>query len=248
MRPETEKQLTSYRKRAIGTALKKCLRTSKIHLRIKAGKYTGVFDRGFCQGAKPIDFIKKIDGLMDKGQIIKNDDTSYVSRMVWNGKDVVVKRYNHKGFIHSLRHTIKKSRAWRNWLHANRLRMLNITTPKPLAYVEKRKALLVWNSYLVTKYAEGQSLDSLLRGGNVTKQQRAKVAGQIMELLDKLGRYHISHGDLKHSNILITESGPTIIDLDAMTMHKWDWLYKLKRAKDLGRFAKQWASYPCDFG
>jgi len=72
-----------------------------------------VFNRAFCQEAKPFDFIEKIDALMDKGQIFKNGDTSYVSRLTWNDKDVVVKRYNHRGFIHSLRHTIKRRvAAW----------------------------------------------------------------------------------------------------------------------------------------
>ena len=91
--------------------------------------------------------------------------------MTWNGKDIVVKRYNHKGFIHSLRHTIKNSRARRGWLHGHRLGMLGIATPKPLAYIEQLKEKLIWKSYLVTEYVEGQKLYDFLQNSNTTKEQ-----------------------------------------------------------------------------
>ena len=181
--------------------------------------------------------MKQIDSMMDNGCILKNGNTCYVCRLVWNGKDVVVKRYNHKGFIHSLRHTIKGSRARRGWLYGNRLGMLNIATPKPLAYVEKRKGLLLWESYIITEYVQGQKFYDFLRDDKVANQ-RSKAVERTKELLDNLGEYHISHGDLKHTNILLTETGPMIIDLDAMKAHRWGWLYKIRRAKDIERFTR----------
>ncbi len=219
--------------------LKKCLRTSKRHLQIKAGSYIAMFDRGFCQDVESLDFIEKIDTLMDKGQILKNDDTSYVSHLTWNSKDVVVKRYNHKGFIHSLRHTIKRSRARRNWLHGHRLGMLNIATPRPLAYIEQRRGLLVWQSYLVTEYVKGRELKDFLRDDKTSEKKRSIVSQQVAELLDSLSEHKITHGDLKHSNILITDNGPVLIDLDAMKVHRWNRIYRFRLAKDLERFIKQ---------
>jgi len=234
-----QKQLSVHRKKGIKRGLKKCLRTSKRHLRIKSGMYLAVFDKSFCQGAEPLDFIEQIDALMDKGRILKNGNTCYVSGVTWNGKDVVVKRYNHKGFIHSLRHTIKKSRARRGWLHGHRLGMLNIATPKPLAYIERRRGMLVWESYLVTECVEGQKLYDFLRDDNVTEQQRSKRVEQIRELLDKLGKYRIAHGDLKHSNILLAENGAVLTDLDGMKVYRWNWTYMVRRRKELGRFSKR---------
>ncbi len=233
-----QKQLTTHRKKGIERGLKKCLRTSKRHLRIKAGRYLAVFDKGFYRGAEPLDFIEQIDTLMDGGQILKNGRTSYVSRIAWNGKDVVVKRYNHKGFIHSLRHTIKGSRARRGWLHANRLGMLNIATPRPLCFIEQRKQMLVWKSYLITEHVEGQRLYDFLRDSKVGEEERSKVTQQVTELLDKLGEYRISHGDLKHSNVLITGNGPVLTDLDGMKVHRWNWTHKYHQTKDLARFTK----------
>ncbi len=218
--------------------LKKCLRTSKRYLRIKTGRYIAVFDRAFCQGAESLDFIEQIDALMDKGQILKNGDTSYVSRLTWNSKDVVVKRYNHKGFIHSLRHTIKRSRARRGWLHGHCLGMLNIATPKPSAYIEQYKGKLIWQSYLVTEYVKGQNFYYFLRDDKTTDQRRSNAIQQVEDLLDKLGTYRITHGDLKHLNILITDNGPFLTDLDGMKVHKCNWTHRIWQAKDLERFAK----------
>ena len=226
------------KKRRVGRELRKCLRKNARYLRIKANKHIAVFDRAFCQEAKPFDFIEQIDALMDKGQILKNGNTSYVSRLMWNGKDVVVKRYNHKGFIHSLRHTIKKSRARRGWLHGHRLGVLGIPTPKPSAYIEQRKKKLIWKSYLVTEYVKGQNFYYFLRDDKTTDQRRSNAIQQVEDLLDKLGKYRISHGDLKHTNILITENGTVLTDLDGMKVHKCNWTHKIWQAKDLERFAK----------
>ena len=230
-----QKQLTVHRKRGIRGGLKKCVRSSKRYLKIKAQRYLAVFDRSFCQEAEPLDFIEQIDALMDKGQILKNGNTCCVSRFTWDGKDVVVKRYNHKGFVHSLRHTIKSSRARRGWLYAHRLGMLDISTPKPLAYIEQRKGFLIWKSYLATQYIEGQKLYDFLKDDNVTQEQRSTTTQQVKNMLDKLAKYRITHGDLKHSNILVTKTGPVLTDLDGMKVHRWHWMCKARQAKDLER-------------
>ncbi len=230
-----KRQISVQRRKGIRHGLKKCMRTSKRTMRIRAEGSVAVFDKGFCDGAEPIDFISQIDTLMDKGQILKNGNTCYVSRLTWNSKDVVVKRYNHKGFIHSLRHTIQRSRAHRCWLHGHRLGMLKISTPKPLAYIEKRKGLLIWKSYLVTEYIQGQKLYDFLRDKSVSQERRSSVKRQVKELLEKLGKYRITHGDLKHSNIIITSNGPILTDLDAMQAHKCNLSYRLRRVKDLER-------------
>ncbi|MHC4326264.1 MAG: lipopolysaccharide kinase InaA family protein, partial [Planctomycetota bacterium] len=137
------KKMAAYRKRIIRRVLKKSLRTSTKHLKVWNKQYSAVFDKSFCLETESLDFMKRLDELMDGGQILKDGNTCYVSRLSFSGKDVVVKRYNHKGIIHSLRHTIKRSRARRAWLHGHRLGLLNIATPEPLAYIERRKGLLV---------------------------------------------------------------------------------------------------------
>jgi tRNA A-37 threonylcarbamoyl transferase component Bud32 len=191
-----------------------------------------VIDKDFCSETELPDLIRQMDSLMNNGQIFKNGNTCYVSRINWNGKDIVVKRYNHKGLIHSLRHTIKGARAKRCWLNGHRLLMLGIATPKPLAFIEEYHGLLVWKSYLITEYVQGQMLYDFLRDRDVSEEQRLKVTQQIRELLDKLEKHRIVHGDLKHTNILISEGNPVLTDLDAMQIYAFGSIYKIKRAKD----------------
>ena len=221
------------RKRIVRRKLRKCLRTNYRYVHIKTGKYMAVFDRSLFAETEPINFIEQIDTLMDKGQILKNDKTSYVSRLMWNNKDVVVKRYNHRGFVHSLRHTIKRSRAKRAWLNAHRLRLLEIATPKPLAYIEQRKGPFVWKSYLITEFVKGPRLKNLLRDNNITDEKRSIITQQVADIAGKLGEYLITHGDLKHSNILITSDGPVLTDLDAMKIHRFKCVHRWKAKREL---------------
>jgi tRNA A-37 threonylcarbamoyl transferase component Bud32 len=192
--------------------------------------------RDFLEQADGCRFVGVIDDLMEKGQILKRGKTCFVSRIDMAGKDIVVKRYNHRGIIHSIRHTIKKSRALHSWLRGHRLRMLNIATPRPLAYIERRKGILVWKSYIVTEYVEGQKLSDLTEDGSGNKGQRSSTVEQVRSLLDKLAKYLITHGDLKHSNILITDDGPVLTDLDAMKVHRFERTCKSRQRRDLARF------------
>jgi tRNA A-37 threonylcarbamoyl transferase component Bud32 len=116
--------------------------------------------------------------------------------------------------------------------------MLEIPTPKPLAYIEQRKGLLVWNSYLITPYIEGQKLDDFLQDESVHREHRVAVTRQIIQLLEKLWKYRITHGDLKHTNVLVTKTGPVLTDLDGMIVHRWRLLYRNKQAKDMERFLR----------
>jgi len=232
-------------KKQVARELRKCLRTNERYLRVETDRYLALFERSFCQRSEavtPVDFVEQIDALMDEGQILKQDNTSYVSRLTLNGRDVVVKRYNHRGLIHSIRHTIKKSRAERSWLHAHRLGVLGIATPKPMAYIEQYKGMLVWKSYIVTECVEGPRLYDILRDGNVAQEERSMVCQQLTDLLSELDKYGITHGDLKHANILITDNGPVLMDLDGMRAHRCNWLFRISRRRDINRLTKSIAS------
>lgn len=232
-----QKQIAAYTRKGIRRALKKSLRTSGKYIKITNKQCSAVFEKAFCHETEALDFIERLDTLMDGGRVLKDGNTCYVSSLSFSGKDVVVKRYNNKGFIHSLRHTIKRSRARRGWLHGHRLAMLNIATPRPLAYIEQRNGLLIETSYLVTQYVEGQRLYEFLRDDNVAHEQRSEVMQMIKNMLEELAKHQITHGDLKHTNILITESGPVLIDLDSIKVHKCRRTYQSRQTKDHERFA-----------
>ncbi len=230
-----KKYMDSHSAKGLKRGLKKSLRTTSRYLRVDGRGYTGVFEKSFCDKAGAVELMEKIDELMDAGEILKKGNTSYVSRLEFDGKDVVVKRYNHKGLIHSLRHTIKTSRARRCWLHGQRFGILRLPTPKPLAFIERRKGPIVWESYIVTEYVDAPKLYYYLRDSGVNEEQKQATLKKVSELVDRLAQHRISHGDLKHSNILISPQGPVLTDLDAVKVFRCGWLFNIRRSKDRKR-------------
>jgi len=231
-------KLSARRKRSIKKNLKKCLRTNKRHIKIVKHGHHAVARRDFFGKVDFSKFLENIDELAKSGQIFKNGNTCFVSRVSLGSIEVVVKRYSYKGVIHSIRHTLKKSRARRNWLHAHRLGMLNIPTAKPLAFIEKRRLSIVYKSYFVTEYVDGQRLSDFLQDTGLLEQQRLGIIKKITELLNKLNKNQITHGDLKHSNILVVDNKPIVLDLDSMRVHKFNFFLKGRSLKDMARFTK----------
>lgn len=43
---------------------------------------------------------------------------------------------------------------------------------------------------------------------------------------------------MKHTNILITDDGPVLTDLDGMVAHRWKWFFGIQKSKDLARFSR----------
>jgi tRNA A-37 threonylcarbamoyl transferase component Bud32 len=233
------KRLVQSRRRGIRNALQKCLRTNKRHKRFGHGQYRGVAAREFFENSGLAELVDRLDKLLKNGQVLKSGNTCFVSRLDLPGRQVVVKRYNHKGIVHSVRHTLKGSRARRCWVHAHRLCELNIATPRPLAYIEQYKGALLWQSYLMTEYVAGVKLSDFLHNADVRAAQRSRAAEQIRELLAKMHKHFVTHGDLKGTNILITDNGPVLTDLDAMKSHLLRWTHKVDSARDTRRISTE---------
>jgi serine/threonine protein kinase len=71
-------------------------------------------------------------------------------------------------------------------------------------------------AYLVMKYEEGQSLDSILKGGNnfeVTEDEAKRFLWPLLDGLFEMHRRKMWHRDIKPGNIYIREDGtPVLID------------------------------------
>lgn len=231
-----QKKTAKCKKRGIERWLKRSIRTSTKYLKVEEEDCTAVFDRTFCNEAKTAEFLKQLDVLMDGGEILKKGNTSRLSALTWNGKKIVIKKYNHKGILNSVYQTVKGSRARHGWLCGHRLALLNIATPKPLGFIERRKKPVIWNSYLVTEYVRGRKLPDFLESDAANDEAKMAVTKKIVEMLSMLAKNFISHGDLKHSNILVTGSEPVLTDLDGMRVHKFKWLGRYKAARDMKKF------------
>ncbi len=84
-------------------------------------------------------FVKSLDELIANGKLFKSDRTSTVSKTSFNDTGIVIKRYNNKGFFHSLKNTLRVSRGQKSWFKSHVLLDIDIYTPSPLGYIVEKK-------------------------------------------------------------------------------------------------------------
>ena len=185
--------------------------------------------------------LDDLDVYISTGHIYKAGGTATVARVDVGDRRLVVKRYNVKGLLHWLKRFWRPSRAWHSWREGNRLQMLGITTPCPLAVIEQRWCWLRWRSYLITDYCRGQ--DIISRFGVYQQTTPPETELQALDrLFAVLLRERISHGDFKGHNLFWDEAQGTwsLIDLDAMRRHCSARSFARAYARDRARFLRNW--------
>ena len=157
-----------------------------------------------------------------------------------DGRTLVIKRYNIKGFAHWLKRFWRPSRAWHSWREGNRLAFLGIATPKPLAVLEKRFLWLRSRAYLVTEHLPGP--DIIERFAPYVESGEAPEAelAALDELFAELIRERISHGDFKGHNLFWHHDRWALIDLDSMCQHGSASSFAPAYARDRARFMRNW--------
>ena len=230
------KYRASIKEKVIKSSLKKSLRTSKRTLKIRNRKVRAVFMRDFPGDSDPYELACSLDGMMDAGEVLKRGNTCYVSRVHWGGKDVVIKRYNNKGIFHSIRHTIKGSRARKNWLYSQYLQMIDVANPAVLAYVEFCYLGIIRTSYVINQFVDGSSIQEYLTNSELSHKDKNAIIKRTEKLLSRLIQYRLTHGDMKPSNILICDDQPVLIDLDSMQLHRFSFALKFCSKRMLRKF------------
>jgi tRNA A-37 threonylcarbamoyl transferase component Bud32 len=223
------------------------LRASDTLERIEDRGLVAVLDRTLCDPASFRELAKCIDQRMSAGQVFKDtheSQSTYVARLSVGGRDLMVKRYNHKGLVHSLGRTIQRSRARHNWRASHVLRYVGIGAPRPCAFLEFHRGPIVWQSYFLCEYVGAPSLYDILEQGQLGADELTVIAGKVHQLLRSLARWRISHGDLKLENILLDAERAIIIDLDGIRFHRTALTYRLGRRKDRTIFWWHTSRYP----
>jgi tRNA A-37 threonylcarbamoyl transferase component Bud32 len=185
------------------------------------------------------DLLAAPDLAVDQGRALKRGGSSTVSLIDWPGRQLVIKRYNVKGFAHWLRRCWRPSRAWHSWVEGNRLEFLGIATPRPLAMLELRWLGLRRRSFLVTEYAAGEDILSRFAPYHASSPPEHELVA-LDQLFDSLRRERISHGDMKGTNLLWEQGRWALIDLDAVQQHSSDAAFAPAFARDRARFLRNW--------
>ncbi|PTQ71040.1 lipopolysaccharide kinase InaA family protein [Pseudomonas sp. GV071] len=179
------------------------------------------------------------DAAIDAGHLYKTGGAATVARVEVAGEPLVVKRYNVKNFAHWLKRFWRPSRAWHSWREGNRLLVLGIATPQPLAVIERRWCWLRRRAYLVTAYCGNEDLIARFSPYlNSTPPDSELLA--LDHLFAALIRERISHGDFKGHNLFWYQNQWTLIDLDAMQQHRSQAGFAKAYGRDRARFLRNW--------
>ena len=191
------------------------------------------------QDAELAPLLGQIDARIEAGHIYKTGGAATVARVELNGRPLVVKRYNIKSWLHWLKRFWRPSRAWHSWVEGNRLELLGIATPRPLAVLERRWCWLRGRAYLVTDYCGGEDLIARFTPHVDDCPPEAELAA-LDRLFAALIRERISHGDFKGHNLFWDDGRWSLIDLDAMRQHAGQSGFARAYARDRARFLRNW--------
>ncbi|MHC4692684.1 MAG: lipopolysaccharide kinase InaA family protein [Planctomycetota bacterium] len=179
-----------------------------------------------------IDFLNNLDSAIEKATLLKKGHSSTVALVEIIGRQFVVKRYNIKNHLKLLRRQFPPSRAQRSWLYAHLLGFHNISTPKPIAMLEKRLGPLRSTGYFITEYIKAPNVIRSLELVKDEPKAQYEILVRFAQIVKKLAEHNISHGDFKATNFLDTPPTVSIVDLDAMTCHRCRLFFKKAHKED----------------
>ena len=177
------------------------------------------------------------DAAMAAGQCLKDGHTCTVAAVKADGRTLVIKRYNLKNWRHALSRLWRPSRAWHSWQAAYRLAFYGIATPLALALVEERWGALRGRAFFIAEHCPGVALRDLLDSAQAPEPAIQQALRELFQLLHRL---HITHGDLKASNLLWHAGRIVLIDLDALTEHRSASAFARAWRRDRERFLRNW--------
>lgn len=175
---------------------------------------------------------------------LKSGNTCTVARATIAGRNVVVKRYNIKSWLHGLGRLLRRSRASVSWANAHRLRMHGIATAQPLALVERRFGPCRAQGYFLAEHVEGPDIAEWMRDKSIDQVLKKLLADKLAALMYKLRLLQIAHGDMKATNIHVAGEMPVLIDLDSLRHHVSRRRFERQHVKDLKRLVRNWADRP----
>jgi tRNA A-37 threonylcarbamoyl transferase component Bud32 len=185
--------------------------------------------------------LSGLDARIEAGHIYKTGGAATVARVELDGRPLVVKRYNVKNWMHWLKRFWRPSRAWHSWIEGNRLELLGIATPYPLAVIERRWCWLRGRAYLITDYCGGQDIIARFEAYKQAVPPENELLA-LDRLFAALLRERISHGDFKGHNLFWddVQGAWSLIDLDAMRQHHSTRSFARAYARDRARFLRNW--------
>ncbi|MGH0030614.1 MAG: lipopolysaccharide kinase InaA family protein [Myxococcota bacterium] len=146
---------------------------------------------------------------------------SSVSRVILRGAvdfDLAVKWNHDRGLRGALSDALHGSRAARAAAGADVLASLGMAPPETLAFAERRRLGVPFESFLITGFlADTEPLPVAMAGMRLAPERRRALARAVGHCIGSLHGAGYDHADLKHSNLLVGRDGRVVLlDLDTL--------------------------------
>jgi tRNA A-37 threonylcarbamoyl transferase component Bud32 len=110
-------------------------------------------------------------------------------------------------------------------------------------YMVSYKYGLPYCSYIVNEKSSGDTICNLVDTKRIPADEWPAVVAKTGNILTKLHLRGITHGDIKPTNILLSNGDIELIDLDSMRIHWSGKMFKHFRDKDLNALSSRVAGY-----
>ena len=219
--------------------LSKTLRSSTAFVAVRTWKHRSVCKRDwYCPSMQRL--IATPEAAIADGTILKAGNTATVAKVDLQGRSIVVKRYNIKNGLHAFSRAFRSTRAIISWRNANRLTLHKISTPEPIAIIEKRWGPVRRQSYFICRYIPGEPISDAIKKRREDSVQPMQYLEGLLKLLKQLHKHRLSHGDLKASNLILYKGRLQIIDLDGMKKYLCLPLFERAFHRDMHRLVRNW--------
>ncbi len=179
------------------------------------------------------------DRLFHEAPILKPGSRTHAGVVEIAGVKFVLKRYNCRGWFYRLGNAFRRSRALRAWLVNWDYLVRGLPVPVPLLCLEERRWRLLERSYVLMEFVE-EALTLRERWAGLAEKEKFEFVESCGEMMGRMHRTGMLHGDLKWDNILVGEipsrDTARLVDLDGSVALK---RFSFRRArKDYDRFLK----------
>jgi len=172
----------------------------------------------------------------ENSDVIKSDNSSVIIKLE-SDIGYLAAKYYHKP---NVTRVLNNSLACVSWYFAHRLRINGIQTPTPLALMEERKMGLYFRSWYICEFDDSINCKNYFIHTTAITPAMANVASAIVDMFVSLRECHLSHGNIKASNILISDGRPCLIGLDFMSFHPKKKKADLMWHRDIKQFMASW--------
>lgn len=182
------------------------------------------------------------DRAFDRARILKPGSRTHAGVVEIAGARYVLKRYNCRGWAYRIGNAFRRSRAVRTWLVNWQYLVRGVPVPEPILCLEERRCRLLERSYILMEYIE-ETVSLRARWARLAAAEKECFGVFFGELLGRMHRVGMLHGDLKWDNILVGNQPSLetarLVDLDGSSASVR--FNRTRAQKDFARFLKDLA-------